>query len=69
MADRCDIVIVGAGVIGLTTAFSLLERQRDLSIIIVEKEVDIARHQTGHNSGARVTTISFARPATAPSSS
>ena len=51
MADRCDIVIVGAGIIGLTTAFSLLERHRDLSIILVEKEADIARHQTGHNSG------------------
>jgi L-2-hydroxyglutarate oxidase len=51
MADRYDIVIVGAGIIGLTTAFSLLERERGLSIIIVEKEPDIARHQTGHNSG------------------
>src|SRR5687767_8245424 len=51
MADRCDIVIVGAGIIGLTTAFNLLERRRDLSIILLEKEPDIARHQTGHNSG------------------
>jgi L-2-hydroxyglutarate oxidase len=51
MTDRCDIVIVGAGIIGLTTAYNLLERQRDLSIIIVEKELDIACHQTGHNSG------------------
>ncbi|HUP76471.1 MAG TPA: L-2-hydroxyglutarate oxidase [Acidimicrobiales bacterium] len=51
MTDRCDIVIVGAGIIGLTTAFNLLERRRDLSIIILEKEGDIASHQTGHNSG------------------
>ena len=51
MADRCDIVIVGAGIIGLTTAFNLLERRRDLSIMLLEKESDIARHQTGHNSG------------------
>jgi len=51
MTDSCDIVIVGAGIIGLTTAYNLLERQPDLSIIIVEKEPDIARHQTGHNSG------------------
>ena len=51
MADRCDIVIVGAGIIGLTTALRLLERRHELSIILVEKEAGIARHQTGHNSG------------------
>jgi (S)-2-hydroxyglutarate dehydrogenase len=51
MADRCDIVIVGAGIIGLTTAHRLLEQRPELSIIIVEKESEIARHQTGHNSG------------------
>ena len=51
MTDRCDIVIVGAGIIGLSTACTLLERRRDLSIILLEKESDIARHQTGHNSG------------------
>ena len=51
MADSCDIVIVGAGIIGLTTAFNLLERQPGLSIVMLEKEPDIARHQTGHNSG------------------
>jgi (S)-2-hydroxyglutarate dehydrogenase len=51
MADSCDIVIVGAGIIGLTTAFNLLERQPGLSIVMLEKESGIARHQTGHNSG------------------
>jgi L-2-hydroxyglutarate oxidase len=42
---------VGAGIIGLTTAFNLLEREPDLTIVMLEKETDIARHQTGHNSG------------------
>ena len=41
MADRCDIVIVGAGIIGLTTALRLLERRHELSIILVEKEAGI----------------------------
>lgn len=46
-----DIAIVGAGIVGLATAHALIERYPDLKLVILEKEDDVARHQTGHNSG------------------
>jgi (S)-2-hydroxyglutarate dehydrogenase len=49
--DRVDVAIIGAGIIGLATAYQLLERRPDLRLAILEKERTIAAHQTGHNSG------------------
>lgn len=46
-----DVIIVGAGIVGLATGLSLLKRRPDLKVCILEKECDIAQHQTGHNSG------------------
>ncbi len=46
-----DLVIVGAGIVGLATALAVTERNPGLGVAIVEKEEDLARHQTGHNSG------------------
>jgi len=46
-----DVTIIGAGIVGLATAYQLLEQQPDLKICVVEKEKEVARHQTGHNSG------------------
>ena len=46
-----DIVIIGAGIIGLSTAFKLLQKNPSFKIHIVEKENTFALHQTGHNSG------------------
>lgn len=46
-----DIVVVGAGVVGLATALRLKEKREDLKILVIEKEKDVAVHQTGHNSG------------------
>lgn len=46
-----DVAIIGAGILGLSTAFKLLEKDRFLKICIIEKENSIALHQTGHNSG------------------
>lgn len=48
---RFDITIVGAGIVGLATAYQLSERNPDLKIAIVDKERKVAQHQTGHNSG------------------
>lgn len=46
-----DVTIIGAGIVGLATAYQLLEQQPDLKICILEKESGVAQHQTGHNSG------------------
>ncbi len=46
-----DIVIVGAGILGLATARELLRRSPDARLLVLEREPDIAAHQTGHNSG------------------
>jgi (S)-2-hydroxyglutarate dehydrogenase len=49
--DVYDIVVVGAGIIGLATARELLSRSPALRLLVVEKESEVAAHQTGHNSG------------------
>ena len=46
-----DFAIVGGGIVGLSTARSLLERYPGAGVLVLEKEGGIARHQTGHNSG------------------
>ena len=46
-----DVVIIGAGIVGLATAYRLLQKQPALRIAILEKEGGVAMHQTGHNSG------------------
>lgn len=46
-----DYCIIGGGIVGLATAMALLERQPGASLLILEKEGVLARHQTGHNSG------------------
>ena len=46
-----DIIIIGAGIVGLATSLKIKEKNPDLKILILEKESRIARHQTGNNSG------------------
>ena len=47
----CDVAVIGGGIIGLATALALVQRFAGLSVVVIEKEPDIGRHQTGHNSG------------------
>ena len=48
-----DITIVGGGIVGLATAYKLSERlkEKNLKMLVLEKETELAYHQTGHNSG------------------
>ncbi len=48
---KYDVIIVGGGIVGLSTAWHLVHQVQGLRVLIVEKERDIALHQTGHNSG------------------
>ncbi len=46
-----DVIIVGAGIVGLATGVNLIERNPGIKILVLEKEKEVAYHQTGHNSG------------------
>lgn len=47
---RYDFIIVGAGIVGLSTAYSLIHKYPDSKIIIIEKEETFSKHQSGNNS-------------------
>ena len=51
MTPDFDIAVIGGGILGLSSARELRLRFPSLSVIVLEKEPDLARHQTGHNSG------------------
>ncbi|AIQ99474.1 L-2-hydroxyglutarate oxidase [Pluralibacter gergoviae] len=46
-----DFVIIGGGIIGMSTAMQLIDLYPDARMVLLEKESGPAHHQTGHNSG------------------
>ncbi|RKQ93368.1 L-2-hydroxyglutarate oxidase LhgO [Solirubrobacter pauli] len=46
-----DVIVIGAGILGLATARELLLRSPGTRVLVLEREPSIAAHQTGHNSG------------------
>lgn len=46
-----DITIIGGGIVGLATALRIKEQKPSLKVLLLEKESEMAKHQTGHNSG------------------
>ena len=47
----CDVAIVGAGIVGLAVGLQLIRKYPGIKVVVLDKEKDIASHQTGHNSG------------------
>ena len=48
---KYDIIIIGGGIVGLATGLKILQANKDLKVAILEKESELAKHQTGNNSG------------------
>jgi L-2-hydroxyglutarate oxidase LhgO len=46
-----DIIVIGGGIVGLATAYKLTLQNPNKTILVLEKEKEVAAHQTGHNSG------------------
>jgi (S)-2-hydroxyglutarate dehydrogenase len=52
MHDRqCDVAIIGAGIVGLAVGLEINRSFPALKILVLDKEREVAAHQTGHNSG------------------
>ncbi len=50
-SNEFDIIVVGGGIVGLASAYKLNTRFPNKKILVLEKENEVAAHQTGHNSG------------------
>ncbi|HZV69713.1 MAG TPA: L-2-hydroxyglutarate oxidase [Saprospiraceae bacterium] len=46
-----DVAIIGGGIVGLASAYKILEKHPGISLIVLEKETNVATHQTDRNSG------------------
>src|SRR5262245_29850965 len=51
MMKSADVVIIGGGIVGLATAYQVTRQHPARRVVVLEKEADLAHHQTGHNSG------------------
>jgi (S)-2-hydroxyglutarate dehydrogenase len=51
MSEKVDVAIVGAGIVGLATALTLLQQRPNARVTVIDKEPEVGQHQTGHNSG------------------
>ena len=50
-SNTYDVAVIGGGIIGLATAMTLARSYPGRRFVLLEKEAEVARHQTGHNSG------------------
>jgi len=48
---KYDVVVIGGGIVGLATALQIKKTKPSLTIVVLEKENELAKHQTGNNSG------------------
>ncbi|MHC3449968.1 L-2-hydroxyglutarate oxidase [Streptomyces prasinus] len=50
-AYDCDVLVIGGGIVGLSTAYAITRAAPGTRVTVLEKEAGPARHQTGRNSG------------------
>ena len=48
---KYDAIIVGGGLVGLSTAYHYQLKNPQAKVLVLEKETTVAQHQSGHNSG------------------
>ena len=51
MSARVDVAVVGGGIVGLASAFRLLEARPDLEVVVLEREAEVGQGQSSRNSG------------------
>jgi L-2-hydroxyglutarate oxidase len=51
LPERADVVVCGAGIVGLATARAVQLADPGLTVVVIDKEATVAAHQSGHNSG------------------
>ena len=48
---KYDVIIIGGGIVGLATALQIKKSNANYKVLLLEKEKELAKHQTGNNSG------------------
>jgi (S)-2-hydroxyglutarate dehydrogenase len=59
MMKEVDVAVIGGGIVGLATAYQITRQYPGKRVAVLEKEADLAHHQTGHNSGVLHTGIYY----------
>jgi (S)-2-hydroxyglutarate dehydrogenase len=56
---QVDVAVIGGGIVGLATAYQITRQYPGRRVMVLEKEAELAHHQTGHNSGVLHTGIYY----------
>lgn len=46
-----EVIVAGGGIVGLATAYTILKKNKNIKLLLIEKESGVSQHQTGNNSG------------------